>query len=253
MKGNGKSEDTAAESGVSSRGDPKRVADYIKAVIIGDPLAKVESVLFRYSLGTIMAFIVLLTLVYAAGFSLPGPPAYLPFILIGFASSVIVCASYMHVESYKQKMCCVNGMMVGMTSGMACGFLAGALIGATNGMFIGSAAGSLAGIVVGSMAGRFSGVMGAMEGIMAGLMSGTMGAMLSVMMINDNLMAFIVLLFGVCFIILASLSYMMHREAGPTPRNDGLGFLGFFALCAVFGILAALLMLFGPKGPITAV
>jgi hypothetical protein len=234
------------------RGNPARVIEYMAQVLAAAPGVEVEAGILRHSLATMVVFMAGAALFFAAGF---GPalkvPEHMPIILLGFACSIMTVASYRHMSAYRKSMTCANGMMVGMTSGMVCGFLVGALIGATNGMFIGSVAGVAAGMAVGLMLGRYSGVMGAMEGLMSGLMSGTMGAMLSVMMVNDNLMMFIYALFGVSLIIIGGLSYMMHREAGPAPEKAGGTFAAFAFWSLALGITLAAMMLFGPKGPIT--
>lgn len=236
-----------------ARGDPKRVIAYLRDVLAGEERVRLESDILKFSLGSLLALALLGIGLFALGLgSEMRSSSYPILLLLGAGTSVMTVASYNHMASYRKGMSCQNGMMVGMTAGMMSGFLSGALLGATNGMFIGSVAGCAIGIAVGIMLGRFSGIMGAMEGIMAGLMSGTMGAMLSVMMINDNLMAFLLLLFGIAIIIFGGLSYMMFREAGEVSgecqRPD---LLVFFMSCAAFSMLLSIMMIYGPKGPIT--
>ncbi len=235
------------------RGDPKRVITYVKDILAGEDRVGLESDILKYSLGSLLALVLLGIGLYALGLgSLMRAGAYPLLLFLGAGTSVMTVASYSHMSSYRKGMSCQNGMMVGMTTGMMSGFLSGALLGATNGMFIGSVAGTAIGISVGLGLGRFSGIMGAMEGAMAGLMSGTMGAMLSVMMINDNLTAFLLLLFGIAIIIFGGLSYMMSREAGPAPGGrERPDLLVFFLSCIAFAMFLSVLMLYGPRGPIT--
>jgi len=142
-------------------------------------------------------------------------------------------------------------MMVGMTIGMMSGFMLGAIIGATNGMFVGSVAGMLVGMFFGAWAGKWVGIMGLMEGMMAGLMAGLMGAMVSVMMIADNLVPFMYILFASCGVIIAGLSYLIFRESGPLLDEK---LVPSFMQLLLFGLIALVfvtaLTVFGPKSAI---
>lgn len=241
------------DGGETPRGDPGRVKKYILAVIGGDPQVEVETTLMNYSLASIAVLAIIGAIGY--GFALNGisaESAYLPILVLTGLSSVIMVFSYHHMDCYRKTLSCTNGMMIGMTMGMMSGFMSGALVGATNGMFIGSTAGVAVGILFGGNLGRYGGIMGAMEGIMAGLMSGTMGAMLSVMMINDNLMAFLYLLFAMCAVLVGGLSYMMHRKAGPVRGTEfKTTFVQFLFMSVALAAVMAALMLLGPKGPVT--
>lgn len=233
------------------RGDPSRAVGYLSAILAGEPHVRAESRLLNYSMG---AAILILLAGSAAYAFLPGgalPNGYSHFLLLAGATSVISVISYRHMACYRRGLSCSNGMMVGMTLGMIGGFLVGAIVGATNGMFVGSVAGIGAGVVLGGNAGRFAGVMGALEGVMAALMSGLMGAMTAVMLFNDNLVAFMYILFGMGAFLLGGLSYMMHREAGAADETRTGGFAGFAAACLLMALAMALLMLFGPKAAIT--
>jgi len=240
------------ENDSEERGDPRRVLAYIKSVVAGDSHVQVESRLLNYALGTTA----ILALAGAASYGTmlgtygnPASAASLIFFVI--LSAVMTVYSVSHMDTYRKGMTCSNGMMVGMTAGMVGGYMIGAVIGATNGMFVGSVTGTAAGIAIGLAVGRHSGVMGAMEGIMAGLMSGTMGAMTTVMMINDNLLAFLYILGGICFATTGLLSYMMFREAGPAPRHGFRGgFVRFLVGSGSIGALMMLIILYGPKGGI---
>ncbi|MCI0504462.1 hypothetical protein L0Y65_07210 [Candidatus Micrarchaeota archaeon] len=261
MKGladNGYQEKSAGTAGAEApdtagaRGNPERALKYASSVLSGARGVELEAGIFRQFLAAAGLLAIAFPAFFASGYGgIAIATEAAPLILLSFACSMMILASYRHMSAYRRQIACMNGMMAGMTLGMVCGFLVGALIGATNGMFIGSVAGTAAGMIAGVAAGRFSGIMGAMEGMMAGLMSGTMGAMLSVMMIYDNLLAFIGLLFGVSLIILGALSYMMHREAGQAPARGSGTFLTYAFWSLAFGLLLAFLMLFGPKGPIT--
>ncbi len=234
------------------RGDPKNALRYLSAILAGEKHVEVEARLFNYALGTVIVLLVAGALGYSA--LLPGNPgmaAYVPLFLLSIVCSVSVVFSYAHIMHYGKSLSCANGMMAGMAMGMLSGFMAGELLGATNGMFIGSVAGMAAGIALGGNLGRFVGVMGALEGLMAGLMSGIMGAMTSVMMLNDNLMAFLCLSSGLSVFMLGGLSYMMHREAGDTPKAaNGVRFHEFLLAGIILSLVLVGMMLYGPKGPI---
>jgi copper chaperone CopZ len=235
------------------RGKFGRVVNYTKDILAGEKTVETESKLINYGLGSLA----LLTLVGIAGYyffgqNIPKLNSYVPILILTLISSVLIVFSYYHMKCYRKNMSCTNGMMIGMTVGMMAGFLVGALVGATNGMFLGSIIGVLVGAVLGFDLGRHCGTMGAMEGLMAGLMAGTMGAMLSVMMINDNLLLFLYFLFGICTIILGGLSYMMYREAGSTTSSQiKFGFGRFVLSGAFFAIVLVIIMLIGPRGPVT--
>src|SRR3989338_235507 len=111
-------------------------------------------------------------------------------------SAAVIGIGAWHIKSYRHTFSCSMGMMAGMTIGMMSGFLLGAIIGATNGMFMGSVYGMFTGMFIGAWITRCCGIMSVMEGLMAGLMGGIMGAMTTVMMLNDNLVLFMTLLFG---------------------------------------------------------
>jgi len=240
------------ENDSEERGDPRRVLAYIKSVIAGETHVQVESRLLNYALGATAILTIAGALSYGTvlgAYVNPLSAASLIFFVI--MSAVMTVYSVSHMDTYRKGMTCTSGMMVGMTTGMVGGYMIGAVIGATNGMFVGSVTGTAAGIIIGLAVGRHSGVMGAMEGIMAGLMSGTMGAMTTVMMINDNLLAFLYILSGICLVITGLLSYMMFREAGPAPRHGFRG--GFSRFLADSGAISAMMMLiilYGPKGGI---
>ena len=238
------------KKGGEARGDPNRVKQYILALIANEPHVEIEAKLASYALGSLAALIILCGLGYA--YFLQGTanaPAYAPLLFLVIASSVLTMFSYHHMGCYKNFMSCTNGMMVGMTMGMISGFMIGALLGATNGMFVGSTVGLVFGVALGGNLGRYSGVMGAMEGIMAGLMAGIMGAMTSVMLIRDNLVVFLYILFAVCTFMLGGLSYMMYREAGAAPKKEfSIKFSDFFSASAFIILILVGIMFHGPKG-----
>lgn len=236
-----------------SRGDPSRVGKYIAAVIAGERHVEVETKLLNYALGSATALILLGGIAYSTFLQeAPNASSYIPLLLLTIVGGVVTVYSYSHMKCYRKSISCMNGMMVGMTMGMISGFMVGALIGATNGMFIGSTAGMAVGIALGVNLGGCCGISGAMEGIMAGLMAGIMGAMTSVMMLNDNLIAFLYILFGVCSFVLGGLSYLMFREAGSAPAQElRAGFPHFLVFCALLVLGLSAIMLFGPRGPLT--
>jgi hypothetical protein len=223
---------------------------YISSIATGEKHVETERNLINYTLNSLLILIILGSLAYSSWLrNLPSGSNYLPLIVLSILGSISVVFSYYHMMCYRKEMSCTNGMMVGMTVGMIAGFLAGAIIGATNGMFVGSVVGVIIGMLLGGNLGRCCGIMGAMEGMMAGLMAGTMGAMLSVMMINDNLMVFLYFLFAICIVILGALSYMMYREAGAASKNDlNINFSGFVITSILLTAVLVAIMFFGPKG-----
>jgi copper chaperone CopZ len=233
-----------------SRGDFQGPVQYIKQIISGSKEA--EMTILKYTLGSaVLMFLFIATINLAIPSETVLFQRYNQMIAIATISSLISVFAYTHMKCYKKDLSCTNGMMIGMTIGMVAGFLCGAIIGATNGMFIGSIFGVLIGASFGFETGRHCGIMGAMEGIMAGLMSGTMGAMLSVMMINDNLIPFLYFLIAACTIIVAGLSYMMNKEAGSRSKNEvELKFTTFLILNALLVFSMTAIMILGPKGGI---
>ncbi|VVC03169.1 Uncharacterised protein [Candidatus Burarchaeum australiense] len=234
------------------RGKPERVLAYLSAVLSGDDEVWVESQLMHYALASAAIIFLLIGAAYLFVFrGLANAVLYEPLIFLAVGTGLLAAFAHFHMSSYRGNMSCTNGMMVGMTVGMCVGFLAGALVGATNGMFMGSLAGMTVGIAMGANLGRYCGVMGAMEGIMAGLMAGTMGAMLSVMMVNDHLLEFLFVLFGLCAFVVGGLSYMMYREVGSAKRAAMRASFGqFLAMSAFLALSITALMLYGPKGGI---
>ncbi len=223
---------------------------YLLAILAGEQHVEVESKLLRYSLGSMAILIVLISLIYSTVLkNFTNASAYLPLFLLVIATAVATLFAYNHVHCHRKNMLCMNGMMIGMTMGMIIGFIVGAIVGATNGMFIGSLIGMGTGIILGLSTGRYCGIMGAMEGIMAGFMSGLMGAMTSIMMLRDNLVIFIYIMFGICVVILGSLSYMLHREEGPTQKIElQTNFWNFLAASTAFSLLLMAIMIYGPRG-----
>ncbi len=163
-----------------------------------------------------------------------------------------------HLTAYRRGVAHMSGMMIGMTIGMISGFEVGALIGASSGMFWGAVWGMLVGIIVGGYAGSCCGLMGILEGWMAGLMAGTMGAMLSVMLLNDHLFQFLIILVVVGTLILAGLSSLVYEEHKAYIQKDeelrsvyaGFRFGPFLSLC--FGVMMILswVIVWGPKSVI---
>ncbi|VVC02713.1 Uncharacterised protein [Candidatus Bilamarchaeum dharawalense] len=229
------------------RGKISNVTKYAHGILTKNPQTQLESKLFDYAIGTLVVIILLASVLYYFVLKQPG---YVPLLALTVLSSVALVFSKEHMKHY-ESLTCMEGMMIGMTLGMMSGFMAGAIIGATNGMFYGSVFGLAIGIVFGFQMGRSSGVMGAMEGLMAGLMGGPMGAMSSVMMFNDHLMEFLFIIFGVCFVIIGGLSYMMNREAGSvTNEKHRTNFIEFLVTSLVLFLLLFGMSIYGPKGPV---
>lgn len=234
-----------------TRGNPERVKKYLSAIVAGEEHVEIEYKLMNYALATMIVLILIGGIGYVSfvAKSVTNAGKYVPLLILAILGSIVTVFSYYHLNCYRKNLSCMNGMMVGMTMGMITGFMVGALIGATNGIFIGSVAGMAVGIALGANIGRCCGVMGAMEGIMAGLMAGIMGAMTSIMMLRENLVLFLYLLFGVCAFVLAGLSYMMYREAGAASKTEFKKTLvDFLAATGSFTFVLAAIMLFGPKG-----
>jgi hypothetical protein len=235
------------------RGNPENIKKYISSILAGDHHVAVESKLLTYALASALILMILgffgYGLLFKAFISAVNATS---FLLLIIAISVTLAFTYFHMLCYKKNLSCSNGMMIGMTVGMIAGFVIGATVAATNGMFIGAVVGIAFGIYIGFALGRHCGIMGALEAIMAGLMSGLMGAMTSIMLLNDNMMAMIYILEGIGIVTLGGLSYMMHREAGHADmRNLNANFLKFFLVNVLISAGLLLIMVFGPKGPLT--
>ncbi len=249
LREKGFTEKTAdARNGELERGSYARVYSFALNIIGGRKEFAYEAALFNTSL---LALLMLSIGIGALFFLNIVPRPYLPLALLSVVGSVALTYTYTHATSYRGAMSCMNGMMSGMTLGMIGGFLAGLLIGATNGMFIGSIAGMLVGIKLGLGSGRLCGVMGAMEGIMGGFMAGIMGAMTSVMMLNDNMLLFIYISFGIGVVILGGLSYMFYREGGVVAQPRTVRTDVFVMAALQLALFLILVMLYAPKGPLT--
>ncbi|MBI5046256.1 hypothetical protein HZC07_00805 [Candidatus Micrarchaeota archaeon] len=233
-----------------SRGDPKRVKKYISSILAADSEVETESRLFNYSIASTAILFVIGGLVYSylIAPTFQNAAAYLPLFILAVLSSVITVFSYYHMLSYRKNLSCMNGMMIGMTLGMISGFLVGGIIGATNGMFVGSVAGIFVGAVFGVNVGKCCGIMGALEGLMAALMAGVMGAMTSVMLIRDNLVLFLYILFGISSVILGGLSYMMYRESEGEPTQTKVNFGDFLIEAILLAGFIIAIVLYGPRG-----
>src|SRR3989338_4093346 len=133
------------------------------------------------------------------------------FLFFSALSYSLIIPMIRQVRAYKE-FACMSGMMIGMTSGMVSGFLLGFLVASTNGMFVGSMFGILVGISLGIWNGKCCGIMGIMEGMMAGFMGGLMGAMTAFMLLNDNLILSMIIIFIISAIILFSLNFMIYKE-----------------------------------------
>src|SRR3989338_4542711 len=237
------SEDTA-------RGDPERVFAYIGSIVRMDKSVGAEATLINYAIACAIISGLAVALAYFLFLKdLPNSIGYAPILLLSVFAAVTTTFSYNHAKCYSDGISCTNGMMVGMIIGMIPGFMIGAIAGATNGIFIGSIAGMLAGIVLGVKAGKCCGIMGALEGVMAGLMAGLMGAMLSVMALNDNLIAFLYIIFGISGATLFGMSYLLHREiGGREAAHVKTSIVKFVGTGLLLTILLVVLMFFGPKG-----
>ncbi len=235
--------------GAGQRGDFSRFAKFISSVVGGGENVAAESRLLNSALASFAGLLFASTGFYTL--FLRGQAnnlEYAPILFLTAVACALTVFSYFHASCYRKLLNCQNGMMVGMTMGMVPGFMVGAILGATNGMFIGSVAGMLFGMGLGYKLGKCCGIMGAMEGIMAGMMAGTMGAMLSVMMLRDNLVLFLGILFLSCSAVMAGLSYMLYREQGSAPEGGlAVGGKEFFFYALLMFILVLAVIFAGPK------
>jgi cation transport ATPase len=161
-----------------------------------------------------------------------------------------------HFYSYKAKITCMTGMMIGMTFGMQTGMMIGAVVGATNGFFVGSMTGMLLGTFVGWLTGKSCGVMGIMEGMMAGLMGGTMGPMITSMMLYDRVSIFMPFYMTINLLIIFGLSYMFYEEV--VEKSEGLerkpvDFTTFVSIAIIITFLIGALIVYGPKAAALAI
>ncbi|OIO20738.1 hypothetical protein AUJ17_05325 [Candidatus Micrarchaeota archaeon CG1_02_47_40] len=246
----GKKEEEGKQAGESTR---SRARDFLLGLFSGREGFEIENRLFAYAAFSIVSLLIALVFFYFTAFNrIPRfLEIYAPLLVLAAAGIPTILFAFFHAQAFRRRASCMGGMMVGMTIGMMAGFLLGALAGATNGMFVGSLVGMGVGMLVGFEAGRCCGVMGAMEGLMGGLMAGTMGAMLSVMMVTDNLILFLYILFACCLAILAGMSYMIRKEHGKMMHEHlqiSLG--GFFLICLGALLFLCAIMIFGPKAGI---
>jgi copper chaperone CopZ len=225
---------------------------FLKKLLSGEKGLSAERKILKMSLLSFLLIIFAGFFLYLFAFrGMPSFSSLFPFLFYTIISAVALTASMAHYRSHKGEFTCMEGMMIGMTIGMMAGFLFGAVIGATNGMFVGSVFGMAIGMLAGAWAGKCCGIMGVMEGMMAGLMGGTMGAMLTVMMLADNLMVFMPIFVASCLAILAGLTYMIYNSAGKRGERELMKFDQFLSLCLLFTLATAIIMLFGPRGPVT--
>lgn len=221
-------------------------------IISNSPGYETEHTLLNYTIGLLGILFATMGLAYISGLNQHALflKAWPVLILVPFGIAINT-GTLLHVRHLSKHFNCSNGMMAGMIIGMISGFMSGAIIGATNGMFMGSVAGMAIGMASSAYAVRKSGIMGILEGLMAGLMAGTMGAMLSVMMLTDNLVAFLYILFGVCTIILGGMSYFIYKEVGPIQDEEKKVDFVVLAMGSVLvELLFLALILWGPKSAI---
>lgn len=176
------------------------------------------------------------------------------YLLVGL---IVNAAVVWHSRTYRN-VSCQTGMMIGMTTGMLSGFLVGMIVAATNGMLVGSVAGLLVGIFIGSWAGKCCGIMGVLEGQMAGFMAGPMGAMTTIMLLVDHYEWFIPLALVFEVIMLAGLVFMVYKENNGqqlniVKRTAKEDWLVFIVVTFAFWLVLVLVMVYGPKGLLTAV
>ena len=224
---------------------------FVSNLLNGSGETALERKVLKMSLISLIALLCISSALYIFVGSSLQISSRIPFLAYTLLSSVAIVASITHFRAHQREFSCMHGMMIGMTIGMAAGFLFGAIIGATNGMFVGSIFGMAVGMLTGAYCGKCCGIMGVMEGMMAGVMGGTMGAMLTVMMLNDNLLAFMALFFVACMAILASFAYMLYEARQGRHEHKLATFGSFFFSSLLLAAIAIAIILYGPKGPIT--
>jgi copper chaperone CopZ len=231
-------------------GSIHRGIDFIKSVYTGTNGFETENTLVKYSTDALFIVLAVQALLYIFIFSRnPGfLSAYWSVTILTAVSVVALLFAYYHAYAFRKSFSCMCGMMTGMTFGMAGGFLIGAFVGATNGMFVGSLVGMAVGMALGYYTGRYCGVMGVMEGIMGGLMAGTMGAMLSVMMVFDHLVPFLLILTAIEGALLIAFSYMLYKEHGNmTPAMVKMDGISFIILALAIDLTLTVIFIYGPK------
>ena len=235
---------------LDSTKDDQDFFSYVTSRIISNaPGYEAEHDLLTHTLGLVSVLFAVMGLAYMVWFSQDALFArMLPILALVPFGIAVNAGSLVHVRHVRQHFNCSSGMMAGMIIGMISGFMSGAILGATNGMFIGSVGGMAIGMSASAYAVRKAGIMGVLEGLMAGLMAGTMGAMLSVMMLADNLVAFLYILFGVCTLILGGISYFVFKEVGPIQdEQNKVDFIPLAMMSILFLLIFLALMLWGPK------
>jgi hypothetical protein len=169
------------------------------------------------------------------------------FLFFAALSYSLIIPAVRQVRAYKE-FTCMTGMMVGMTIGMIAGFLPGFFLGSTNGMFVGSVFGMAVGITMGIWNGKCCGIMGVMEGMMAGFMGGLMGGMTALMLLNDHLIASMIIVFSISAVILFSLNYLIFKEMKLEERKLREDHFWTFILSFILIILTIVVMIVGPRG-----
>lgn len=168
--------------------------------------------------------------------------------------SVVALAAVLgYLRAYSLGTSHMLGMMISMVVGMQVGTMLGAPLGATNGLFVGSLVGmftgGLSGFYIGSRCGS---TMAIIQGLMSGGMSGTMGAMLIAMMVRDHVLIFMPFFTLANLLILLGFTYLFYEEGvegGPCRIRRSPGFFSLAVISILVTTLMALLMLYGPKGP----
>ncbi len=216
-----------------------------------------ERGMIKIALATFLSLAAIETLAYYAFFS--GVPRFVSrnygaYIFYLMLAVTLNGSALWHLRAYHRRISCQTGMMIGMTIGMLSGFLLGAIIGATNGMFAGATYGMLVGMAFGAYSGRCCGIMGIMEGLLAGLMGGLMGAMTTFMLINENVLLFMPLLFGSTAVILVGLTYMIYKDynhglAGTDgwPKLESYSFSLFLTFAFIITMATTWLIVYGPR------
>ena len=208
----------------------------------------VEGELIKTVIYSLSTSLLILLILYFTGFKNIENfiPKYGLYLFLAVISYSFILPLARQVRAYKE-FACMSGMMIGMTIGMISGFLSGFVIAATNGMFYGSVFGMDVGIYFGVINGKCCGIMGFLEGIMAGFMGGIMGAMTAIMMINDNVKLAGIIVFAISGVILAGLSYMIHKETKESERQIKEDYVFTIFASLILTSITTLFMVMGPR------
>ncbi|MEM3372687.1 MAG: hypothetical protein QXF76_00520 [Candidatus Anstonellales archaeon] len=178
---------------------------------------------------------------------------FIIFILLIYSVSFSNTVSN-YLDKFHQKIDCNKAMMCGMTLSMTIGMIFGGLIAISNGLFYGSIIGTTLGLIYGiKHSCRYA--MAHIESVIGAFMGGTMGAMLTIMLLYDNLFAFLIFMAIIHFLALTLLSYLLKKDLFLSSENlnsDSAKINFKYILHSlIFFLIIILSILILPKGPQT--